>query len=42
MHKRTLFKLLSLFNGGWENGNEFVPKTNPIYSDGKMTFSFVS
>ncbi|MFP3598895.1 GLPGLI family protein [Chryseobacterium sp. SIMBA_029] len=28
-------------HGGWENGDEFVPKTNSIFLDGKMTFSFI-
>ncbi|KFF12782.1 peptide-N-glycosidase [Chryseobacterium soli] len=28
-------------HGGWENGDEFVPKTNSIFLDGKMAFSFV-
>ncbi|MDV7697699.1 GLPGLI family protein [Chryseobacterium soli] len=28
-------------HGGWENGDEFVPKTNSIFLDGKMAFSFI-
>ena len=27
-------------HGGWENGDEFVPKKNTIFLDGKETFSF--
>jgi GLPGLI family protein len=27
-------------HGGWENGDEFVPKKNSIYLDGKENFSF--
>ena len=28
-------------HGGWENGDEFVPKLNYIYVDGKLTHSFI-
>lgn len=28
-------------HGGWENGDEFVPKLNSIYLDGKLTHSFI-
>ena len=28
-------------HGGWENGDEFVPKKNSIYLDGKEVFSFI-
>lgn len=28
-------------HGGWENGDEFVPKANSIFLDGKMTYSFI-
>src|SRR5690606_3347524 len=27
-------------HGGWGNGDEFVPKPNSIYLDGKLTFQF--
>ncbi|WP_317196414.1 peptide-N-glycosidase F-related protein [Chryseobacterium sp. RR2-3-20] len=27
-------------HGGWENGDEFIPKINSIYLDGKLSFSF--
>jgi GLPGLI family protein len=27
-------------HGGWENGDEFVPKKNTVFLDGKETFSF--
>ncbi len=28
-------------HGGWEDGDEFVPKKNSIYLDGKEVFSFI-
>ena len=28
-------------HGGWENGDEFIPKANSIFLDGKMAFSFI-
>lgn len=28
-------------HGGWENGDEFVPKANSIFVDGKMAYSFI-
>ena len=28
-------------HGGWENGDEFVPKLNSIYLDGKLIHSFI-
>lgn len=28
-------------HGGWENGDEFVPKPNSILLDGKIVFSFI-
>jgi hypothetical protein len=28
-------------HGGWENGDEFIPKANSIFIDGKAAFSFV-
>ncbi|MDH6252691.1 hypothetical protein M2347_002418 [Chryseobacterium sp. H1D6B] len=28
-------------HGGWENGDEFIPKANSIFLDGKVAFSFI-
>ncbi len=39
--KNAQLKYTTTGHGGWENGDEFVPKANSIFLDGKMTFSFV-
>ncbi len=39
--KNAQLKYMTTGHGGWENGDEFIPKTNSIFLDGKMTFSFV-
>ncbi|MFN1217311.1 GLPGLI family protein [Chryseobacterium kwangjuense] len=39
--KNAQLRYLTTGHGGWENGDEFVPKANSIFLDGKMTFSFV-
>ncbi|KMQ69453.1 peptide-N-glycosidase [Chryseobacterium sp. FH2] len=39
--KNTQLRYTTTGHGGWENGDEFVPKTNSIFLDGKIIFSFV-
>lgn len=39
--KNAQLRLITTGHGGWENGDEFVPKTNSVWMDGKMTYSFV-
>lgn len=39
--KNAQLRYLTTGHGGWEDGDEFVPKANSIFLDGKMTFSFV-
>lgn len=39
--KNAQLRYITTGHGGWENGDEFVPKTNSIYLDGQMKFSFV-
>jgi GLPGLI family protein len=38
--KNCKLRYITTGHGGWENGDEFVPKKNSIYLDGKPTFSF--
>ncbi len=38
--KNCKLRYIATGHGGWENGDEFVPKKNSIYLDGKETFSF--
>ena len=38
--KNGKLRYITTGHGGWENGDEFVPKKNSIYLDGKETFSF--
>ncbi|WP_261513068.1 GLPGLI family protein [Chryseobacterium paludis] len=38
--KNVQLRYITTGHGGWENGDEFVPKANSIFLDGKMTFSF--
>lgn len=38
--KNTQLRYITTGHGGWENGDEFIPKANSIYLDGKMAFSF--
>ncbi|WNM19065.1 GLPGLI family protein [Flavobacterium capsici] len=38
--KNCKLRYISTGHGGWENGDEFVPKKNSIYLDEKETFSF--
>ncbi|WP_136668796.1 PNGase F N-terminal domain-containing protein [Flavobacterium sp. H122] len=38
--KNAKLKYISTGHGGWENGDEFVPKLNSIFLDGKNIFSF--
>jgi hypothetical protein len=37
--KNAQLKYTTTGHGGWENGDEFVPKANSIFLDGKMTYS---
>ncbi|MDQ0065880.1 GLPGLI family protein [Chryseobacterium lathyri] len=39
--KNAQLRYITTGHGGWENGDEFIPKPNSIFLDGKMTFSFV-
>ncbi|KFF27228.1 GLPGLI family protein [Chryseobacterium vrystaatense] len=39
--KNAQLRYITTGHGGWENGDEFVPKANSVFLDGKMTFSFV-
>ncbi|OCA68037.1 peptide-N-glycosidase [Chryseobacterium artocarpi] len=39
--KNAQLRYTTTGHGGWENGDEFVPKTNSIFVDGKSVFSFV-
>jgi len=38
--KNAQLRYITTGHGGWENGDEFVPKVNSIFVDGKMIFSF--
>ncbi|WP_333600949.1 PNGase F N-terminal domain-containing protein [Flavobacterium sp.] len=38
--KNGKLRYITTGHGGWENGDEFVPKKNSIFLDGKATFSF--
>jgi hypothetical protein len=38
--KNCKLRYITTGHGGWENGDEFVPKKNSIFLDGKETFSF--
>lgn len=39
--KNAKLRYITTGHGGWENGDEFVPKKNTIILDGKEVFSFV-
>ncbi|MGG5209967.1 GLPGLI family protein [Chryseobacterium sp. MIQD13] len=39
--RNAQLRYITTGHGGWENGDEFVPKSNSIFLDGKMTYSFV-
>lgn len=39
--KNAQLRYTTTGHGGWENGDEFVPKTNSIFVDGNQIFSFV-
>ncbi|MCX8524030.1 GLPGLI family protein [Chryseobacterium formosus] len=38
--KNAQLRYITTGHGGWENGDEFIPKANSIYLDGKLNFSF--
>jgi GLPGLI family protein len=38
--KNCKLRYITTGHGGWENGDEFVPKKNTIFLDGKEIFSF--
>lgn len=38
--KNAQLRYITTGHGGWENGDEFVPKANSILLDGKIAFSF--
>ena len=39
--KNATLRYITTGHGGWENGDEFIPKENSIFIDGKKVFSFV-
>jgi len=39
--KNAQLRYITTGHGGWENGDEFVPKTNSVLLDGNMVFSFI-
>lgn len=39
--KNAKLRYITTGHGGWENGDEFLPKENQIVLDGKQVFSFV-
>lgn len=39
--KKLRLRYISTGHGGWENGDEYVPKLNSIIVDGKLEFSYV-
>jgi GLPGLI family protein len=39
--KNAKLRYITTGHGGWENGDEFVPKKNTIFLNGKEMFSFV-
>lgn len=39
--KNAQLRYITTGHGGWGNGDEFIPKPNSIFLDGKITFSFV-
>lgn len=39
--KNAKLRYITTGHGGWENGDEFVPKKNTIFLNGKEVFSFV-
>lgn len=39
--KNAKLRYTTTGHGGWENGDEFVPKKNSIYLDGNLTHSFI-
>lgn len=39
--KNAQLRYTTTGHGGWENGDEFVPKANSIFVDGQSVFSFV-
>lgn len=39
--KNARLRYITTGHGGWENGDEFVPKKNTLLLDGKEAFSFV-
>lgn len=38
--KNCKLRYITTGHGGWENGDEFVPKKNTLYLDGKEVFAF--
>lgn len=39
--KNVQLRYTTTGHGGWENGDEFVPKTNSVFVDGNPVFSFI-
>ena len=39
--KNVTMRYITTGHGGWENGDEFLPKTNTIFVDGIKAFSFI-
>lgn len=38
--RNAQLRYITTGHGGWENGDEFIPKANSIFVDGKLLFSF--
>ncbi len=38
--KKARLRYITTGHGGWENGDEFIPKQNAIFLDGKQAFAF--
>ncbi|OCK49832.1 peptide-N-glycosidase [Chryseobacterium sp. CBo1] len=38
--RNAQLRYITTGHGGWENGDEFIPKANSIFVDGKLSFSF--
>jgi hypothetical protein len=39
--KNAQLRYITTGHGGWENGDEFVPKKNSVYLDEQLAFSFI-
>lgn len=39
--KNAMLRYITTGHGGWENGDEYLPKTNTITLDGKQAYAFI-